>query len=133
MPAPPYFSGKMTPRKPISASLGIISEGNWEASSHSITCGAISASANSRTVRRRCCCSSVRENSTIRLYHGALGGAGAKAKGGPVNKAKAKRLTAEAQSMEDKPMTAKARWPSASLRTPLQSEGGDAGAAAYRA
>src|SRR5579863_2515069 len=80
MPAPPYFSGKITPRKPISASLGITSEGNCEASSHSITCGAISASANSRTARRRCCCSSVNENSTTYLYHGVMGGAGMNAK-----------------------------------------------------
>src|SRR5277367_2909432 len=76
MPAPPYCSGKITPRKPISASLGMISEGNVEASSHSITCGAISPSANSRTVRRRCCCSSVSEKSTIRLYHGRAGAEG---------------------------------------------------------
>src|SRR5579872_6619836 len=55
----------MMPKRPRSASLGIISEGNWEASSHSMTCGAISDSANSRTVRRSCCCSSVKEKSTI--------------------------------------------------------------------
>ena len=54
----------MTPSKPSLASLGMISGGKCEASSHSITCGAISASANSRTVRRSCCCSSVSEKST---------------------------------------------------------------------
>src|SRR5712692_5992398 len=54
----------MTPSRPISARWGIISEGKCEASSHSITWGAISVSANSRTVRRSCCCSSVREKST---------------------------------------------------------------------
>src|SRR5713101_7090629 len=54
----------MTPSKPISPSLGINSDGKREASSHSITCGAISDSANSRTLRRRCCCSSVKEKST---------------------------------------------------------------------
>src|SRR5580700_9573013 len=54
----------MTPSKPISAICGMISEGKVEASSHSITCGAISPSANSRTVLRSCCCSLVRENST---------------------------------------------------------------------
>src|SRR6267378_1062666 len=54
----------MTPSKPISPSLGINSDGKHEASSHSITCGAISDSENSRTVRRRCCCSSVNEKST---------------------------------------------------------------------
>src|SRR5882762_4064891 len=54
----------MTPSKPISPSLGINSDGKREASSHSITWGAISDSANSRTLRRRCCCSSVKEKST---------------------------------------------------------------------
>ena len=41
------------------ASFGSRSIGKCCASSHSITCGPISASANSRTVRRRSCCSSV--------------------------------------------------------------------------
>src|SRR5580692_2942558 len=68
MPAPPYFSGKITPRNPISASLGIISAGNLETSSHSITWGRISASANSRTVRRNCFCSSLSENSKSPRY-----------------------------------------------------------------
>src|SRR3989449_9151335 len=75
----------MTPSRPISPSLGMISEGKWDASSHSITCGAISVSANSRTVRRSCCCSSVREKSNatsgeadyspsnINLYHSRAG------------------------------------------------------------
>src|SRR5437879_4021860 len=54
----------MTPSSPISANLGMISNGKWDASSHSITCGAISPSANSRTLRRNCCCSSVNEKST---------------------------------------------------------------------
>src|ERR1700704_1992804 len=62
--APPYSSGKITPKSPISASFGMISTGKCEASSHSITCGAISPSANSRTLRRNCCCSSVNEKST---------------------------------------------------------------------
>src|SRR5262249_23469803 len=55
------------PSRPISASLGMISVGKCEASSHSITCGAISPSANSRTLRRNCCCSSVNVKSTIPL------------------------------------------------------------------
>src|SRR6266478_824740 len=63
-PAPPNCSGKITPSSPISPSFGIISTGKCEASSHSITCGAISPSANSRTLRRNCCCSSVNEKST---------------------------------------------------------------------
>src|SRR6195256_6665675 len=54
----------MTPSNPISPSFGINSDGKREASSHSITWGAISDSANSRTLRRRCCCSSVKEKST---------------------------------------------------------------------
>src|SRR5437879_4561253 len=40
------------------------SVGKREASSHSMTCGAISDCAKSRTVRWSCCCSSVREKST---------------------------------------------------------------------
>src|SRR5260370_25262341 len=85
-PPPPYCSGKITPRNPISPSIGISSDGNWDASSHSITCGAISVSANPRTLRRSCCCSSVKEKSTQapwtrmtpnaqshRLYHSVTG------------------------------------------------------------
>ena len=41
--------------------------GKREASSHSMTCGAISDCAKSRTVRWSCCCSSVREKSTLGL------------------------------------------------------------------
>src|SRR5262249_26574312 len=55
------------PRRPISASLGMISSGKCEASSHSITCGRISPSANSRMDLRSCCCSDVKEKSKIRL------------------------------------------------------------------
>src|SRR5258707_1124827 len=44
--------------RPRAASLGSRSGENCCASSHSMTCGFISASANSRTVRRRICCSS---------------------------------------------------------------------------
>src|SRR5882757_5382185 len=57
----------MTPSRPISASLGMISIGNFEASSHSITWGAISPSANSRMLRRSWFCSSVKEKSTLAL------------------------------------------------------------------
>src|ERR1044072_314534 len=59
MQTPPYSSGKRTPVNPRSASLGSSSIGKCWASSHSITCGAISASANSRTLVFTCCCSSV--------------------------------------------------------------------------
>src|ERR1700680_3929820 len=54
----------MMPSRPSSASLGISSAGKREASSHSMTWGAISDCAKSRTVRWSCCCSSVREKST---------------------------------------------------------------------
>src|SRR5215469_15289609 len=54
----------MTPSRPISASLGRSSRGKWEASSHSITWGPISPSANSRTDLRSCCCSGVKVKST---------------------------------------------------------------------
>src|SRR5258708_538663 len=43
----------------------MISIGKCEASSHSITWGDISPSANSRMLRRSCCCSSVNEKSTV--------------------------------------------------------------------
>src|SRR5215469_15422738 len=43
----------------------MISRGKCDASSHSITWGAISPSANSRTPFRSCCCCSVNANSTI--------------------------------------------------------------------
>src|SRR5690242_8289766 len=44
------------------------SRGNVCASSHSITCGAISASANSRTALRNWSCSGEYSNSTLLLY-----------------------------------------------------------------
>src|SRR3989338_8487786 len=54
----------MTPKRPSSASFGTRSSEKCAASSHSITCGRISASANSRTVRHSCSCSSVSLKST---------------------------------------------------------------------
>src|SRR5258708_3668327 len=45
----------------------MISIGKCEASSHSITWGVIAPSANSRMLRRSCCCSSVNEKSTMIL------------------------------------------------------------------
>src|SRR5262249_25537976 len=57
----------MMPSRPMSASLGMISSGKCEASSHSITCGRISPSANSRIDLRSCCCSGVNEKSKIQL------------------------------------------------------------------
>src|SRR5437660_5213887 len=58
-PAPPYSSGNKTPVNPSSPSFGSSSIGKCCASSHSITYGAISASANSRTLIFICNCSSV--------------------------------------------------------------------------
>ena len=49
-PAPPYSSGNWMPISPSAASFGTSSRGKCCASSHSRTCGRISASANSRTV-----------------------------------------------------------------------------------
>src|SRR3990167_10870034 len=54
----------MMPKRPNSASFGARSSAKCAASSHSITCGRISPSANSRTVRRSCSCSSVSLKST---------------------------------------------------------------------
>ena len=59
-PAPPYSSGTSTPIIPSSPSLRIASRGKVWASSHSMTCGAISLSANSRTILRIASCSSER-------------------------------------------------------------------------
>jgi hypothetical protein len=53
MPAPPYSSGRWMPVSPTEASFGHNETGNACASSHSMTCGRSSASANSRTVRRK--------------------------------------------------------------------------------
>src|SRR5574341_652556 len=64
-PAPPYSSGKITPIKPSSASFGFSSMGKCCVSSHSLTCGAISLSANSRTLIFICCCSSLSSNSIV--------------------------------------------------------------------
>ena len=70
MPAPPNSSANWMPVSPRPASFGSRSMGKCCASSHAITCGRISASANSRTVRRRSCCSSVGRKSTNRMYQG---------------------------------------------------------------
>src|SRR5712692_4776783 len=69
MPAPPSSSGKMVPIRPSSPSWRTTSVGNFCASSQSRTWGAISASANSRTMRRSCCCSGVWSNSMLCLLH----------------------------------------------------------------
>src|SRR5579862_3817004 len=65
MPAPPYSCGKTTPSKPILPSSLMVASGNSPASSHSMTCGLISRSANSRTLFFSCSCSSFSRKSTV--------------------------------------------------------------------
>src|SRR5438045_8389973 len=57
----------MAPITPILPSSFIVASGNCEASSHSITCGAISRSENSRMDFRSCNCSSLSWKSKRRL------------------------------------------------------------------
>ena len=64
IPAPSYSAGTWMPRRPKVASLGSSSKGKRWASSHSITWGASSCSANSRTARRTIDCDSVGRRST---------------------------------------------------------------------
>src|ERR1700692_456468 len=73
MPAPPYSGGKMMPSSPSLPSSLIVARGNSLASSHFITFGATSRSANSRTVFLRCSCSSFNWKSTCLLatFNGA--------------------------------------------------------------
>ena len=57
---PPYASGLLTPSRPSRpAFLNTSCAGNAPSRSHASTCGLISFSTNSRTVRRSCWCSSV--------------------------------------------------------------------------
>src|SRR5215467_4789658 len=65
MPAPPYSVGKMIPSSPSLPSSLIVANGNSPASSHFITLGRISRSANSRTLFCRCSCSSFSWKSKI--------------------------------------------------------------------
>src|SRR5579864_2094380 len=65
MPAPPYSGGKTVPSRPSLPSSLIVDRGKSPASSHFITLGAISRSANSRTVFLSCCCSSFSRKSKI--------------------------------------------------------------------
>src|ERR1039457_268759 len=58
MPAPPYSGGKIVPSRPSLPSSLIVASGNSQASSQRMTFGAISRSANSRTVFFNCSCSS---------------------------------------------------------------------------
>ena len=72
---PPTCRRRRTSREPGCPSArarpacGSSSAGNACASSHSMTCGRISASANSRTVRRSSSCSGVERRSIRKLYH----------------------------------------------------------------
>src|SRR5215467_6677279 len=65
MPAPPYSTGKTVPISPSLPSSLIVASGNSPASSHFITCGAISRSANSRTLFFSCSCSSLSWKSKV--------------------------------------------------------------------
>ena len=56
-PAPPYSSGAVRPISPRSPIFLTTSVGKWWSRSHCAACGAISASANSRTLRRNISCS----------------------------------------------------------------------------
>src|SRR5688572_14063322 len=76
MPAPPYSSGNWIPISPSAASFGSKSTGNACRSSHSITCGRISASANSRTVRRSSSWSSLKRKSIGRNVARGQGASG---------------------------------------------------------
>src|SRR5580658_7989775 len=65
MPAPPYSDGKTVPNRPSLPSSLMVASGNSLASSHVITLGAISRSANWRTLFFSCCCSSFSWKSKI--------------------------------------------------------------------
>jgi len=56
-PAPPYSSGAVSPNSPSLPICCTTSTGKWCALSHAAACGAISASANSRTLRPNSMCS----------------------------------------------------------------------------
>src|SRR5438477_4511984 len=59
IPAPPSSAGKMIPIRPSLPNSLTVASGYSPASSHFMTCGAISRAAKSRTLRRKCCCSSL--------------------------------------------------------------------------
>ena len=62
-PAPPYSSGAVRPISPRPPIFWTTSVGKWWSLSHCAACGAISASANSRTLRRNSSCS--RDSSNV--------------------------------------------------------------------
>src|SRR6185437_14610996 len=64
MPAPPYSAGNTIPISPSLPSSFTVAKGNSLASSHFITLGAISCSANSRTLFLSWFCSSFSRKST---------------------------------------------------------------------
>src|SRR5262245_204811 len=73
MAAPPYASGNWIPMRPSSANFERSSGGKLCASSHALTFGRSSASANSRTLRRRSSCSSLSLTSMlIGSYHSVM-------------------------------------------------------------
>ena len=70
--APPYSSGAVSPNSPSSPIFCTTSTGKWWSRSHCAACGAISASANSRTVRRNSSCS--RDSSKLMGRHASADG-----------------------------------------------------------
>src|SRR5579864_9163902 len=67
MPAPPYSGGKIIPSIPSLPSSLMVASGNSPASSHFMTLGLISRSANSRTLFFSCSCSSFSRKSKVQL------------------------------------------------------------------
>src|SRR5215471_3641382 len=68
MPEPPYSEGKTIPSRPSLPNSLMTASGNSLASSHFMTLGAISRSANSRTIFFSCSCSSESWKSKARLH-----------------------------------------------------------------
>ena len=61
-PAPPNSSGEVRPNSPSLPICCTTSTGKWWSLSHCAACGAISACANSRTLRRNSSCSRLSSN-----------------------------------------------------------------------
>src|SRR5215469_9209384 len=69
MPAPPYSWGNTVPISPSLPSSLTVASGKSPFSSHSMTCGLISRSANSRTLFFNCSCSSFSWKSKVASAH----------------------------------------------------------------
>ena len=66
-PMPPYSSGAVRPNSPSLPIFCTTSTGKWWSRSHCAACGAISASANSRTLRRNSSCSRLSSNVMVAM------------------------------------------------------------------